>query len=480
MPAQKQTGTSSPKKSDALIQKQLDQKAKSAAAANKKKKVSKKDPTPNPGPKQNPKKKPKPSAKPKVVVSSSVISSAIPTADPSVKNLYVKETQRLISSLINSSKDLLLSYNFSSIKSMPSFYLDLDREAKSSAILSARAFPVELTRSFSEMLLQDRILYLVNQIVPLIGDDVPYSTKLQSDPAKSPYYEVLFDDFATFYNLSLDLNAVGLDSFKVNVYKENNNNQNLYTATKSINVEYLVVAGGGGGGPGGANVGGAGGGAGGARTSTITLETGSPIALTIGSGGSPGTNGGNSVFASITSIGGGAGSGSNSVRGSSGGSGGGTTGLIPFIAGSGISGQGFAGGLGQGTVGVTVCSGGGGGGATSAGTQPASTSLAGVGGTGLTSLISGTSTVYSTGGSGRSSVSGANGASGAVNTGNGGEGGAGSTGVTAGSGGSGIVILKYPDTETLVLGSGVTGSTAAPSGGFKVTTITAGTGVISF
>jgi hypothetical protein len=48
------------------------------------------------------------------------------------------------------------------------------------------------------------------------------------------------------------------------------------------------------------------------------------------------------------------------------------------------------------------------------------------------------------------------------------------------AGGSGLVVLKYPDTRTITIGAGLTGTTAAPSGGFKVTTITAGTGNVSF
>jgi hypothetical protein len=51
---------------------------------------------------------------------------------------------------------------------------------------------------------------------------------------------------------------------------------------------------------------------------------------------------------------------------------------------------------------------------------------------------------------------------------------------SSGSGGSGVVIIKYPDTRTITIGAGLTGSTPAPSGGFKVTTITAGTGNVSF
>jgi hypothetical protein len=49
------------------------------------------------------------------------------------------------------------------------------------------------------------------------------------------------------------------------------------------------------------------------------------------------------------------------------------------------------------------------------------------------------------------------------------------------SGGSGVVILKYPDAYTISNpGGGLTLSTAAPSGGFKVTTITHGTGNVSW
>jgi hypothetical protein len=40
--------------------------------------------------------------------------------------------------------------------------------------------------------------------------------------------------------------------------------------------------------------------------------------------------------------------------------------------------------------------------------------------------------------------------------------------------------LKYPDSLTITIGAGLTGSTPAPSGGFKVTSITAGTGNVSW
>jgi hypothetical protein len=40
--------------------------------------------------------------------------------------------------------------------------------------------------------------------------------------------------------------------------------------------------------------------------------------------------------------------------------------------------------------------------------------------------------------------------------------------------------LKYPDAYTITVGAGLTGSTGSPSGGFKITTITDGTGNVSW
>jgi hypothetical protein len=49
-----------------------------------------------------------------------------------------------------------------------------------------------------------------------------------------------------------------------------------------------------------------------------------------------------------------------------------------------------------------------------------------------------------------------------------------------GNGGSGVVILRYPDTRTITIGAGLTGSESAASGGYKRATITAGTGNVSW
>jgi hypothetical protein len=93
----------------------------------------------------------------------------------------------------------------------------------------------------------------------------------------------------------------------------------------------------------------------------------------------------------------------------------------------------------------------------------------------VTSSISGSSITYAVGGT----ASNTGGSDGTANRGNGGAGGGDSSG-SNGSGGSGIVVLKYPDTKTITIGAGLTGSTGSPSGGYIVTTITAGTGNVSW
>jgi hypothetical protein len=40
--------------------------------------------------------------------------------------------------------------------------------------------------------------------------------------------------------------------------------------------------------------------------------------------------------------------------------------------------------------------------------------------------------------------------------------------------------LRYPDTKTITIGGGLTGTTSAASGGYKRTTLTAGTGNVSW
>ena len=102
-----------------------------------------------------------------------------------------------------------------------------------------------------------------------------------------------------------------------------------------------------------------------------------------------------------------------------------------------------------------------------------------MGGAGVATSITGSSVTYAVGGDGFLYNSGPyTGAAGTTNRGNGG-GGVRYTGV-GGAGGSGNVILRYlTSAGTITIGAGLTGSTAT-DGSYKVTTLTAGTGNVSW
>jgi Fibronectin type III domain len=304
------------------------------------------------------------------------------------------------------------------------------------------------------------------------------------------------------------------------------------STTNSATINYLVVAGGGGGGGGAQSPGGGGGGAGGLRSSVTasggtpgtaesagTATVGNNYAVVVGSGGAGGIgdDGGgyvapvNGVDSSltlaggtITSVGGGKGGVYSGKAAGSGGSGGGG----PFTGngGAGTANQGFAGGN---NSGVGSQHGAGGGGASAVGANAANDTSGGFGGAGRAILITGSSVTYAGGGAGgagyqgdvqtnifflggaggggnggTNTVGNLNGVSGTTNTGGGG-GGAGGSGnnantvATAGNGGSGVVILRYPIANTITVGAGLT-SSHTTDGLFKVTTITAGSGNVSW
>jgi hypothetical protein len=247
-------------------------------------------------------------------------------------------------------------------------------------------------------------------------------------------------------------------------------------------VEVLVVAGGGGGGYGTSGRTGGGGAGGVVYNSAYSVTPGSSYTVTIGSGGTGSTtnaqlasvsNGSNSVFGTLTALGGGGGANgsidtSANVVGASGGSGGGGGGSATISntysggsasqPGSGSGGYGNAGGNGIHLYG-TWAGGGAGGGAGSVGYSAnniSGTFSAPAGGTGLPFTITGNAefyagggggsfysgTSYGPGGAGGGGVGNSTGAGfpGATNTGGGG--GAGGNGA-GGSGGSGVVIIRY-------------------------------------
>ena len=312
-------------------------------------------------------------------------------------------------------------------------------------------------------------------------------------------------------------------------YSDDANNSSEYSDTVNFTtattftfpVNFLVLAGGGGG---SANRGVGGGGAGGYRASlgtsggpssaesALDIQRSTNYTVTVGGGGAGastpapagGANGSPSIFATVTSIGGGTG-GSNinpfslpgPYPGASGGSGGGGGGAV------GAGGTGGVGTPGQGNTGGTNTAsspgaegGAGGGGAGAAGTPNSAPNSGATGGAGISSSTSfGPAVTRGGGGGGAGWSGGAPGGSGGggtgqagpanpsspgtVNTGGGGGGGGGQP-ASGGSGGSGIVILQYPPTATLSNpGGGLTYSTA-PVSGNTVATFTAGTGSVSW
>ena len=263
--------------------------------------------------------------------------------------------------------------------------------------------------------------------------------------------------------------------------------KNYENLPNSITVDFLVVAGGGGGGAAlVTNIGGGGGGAGGYRNSfnsensggggasenSLNLGTGIAYNIEVGVAGAGSTSdafgiaGGNSIFDSITSIGGGGGA-NYDVAGSTGGSGGGSYVLVsggignnPGLGTNTTNGDATNQGFNGGTV-VNGSSSGGGGGAGSVGLNSANTGATqtGNGGNGLESEISG-SAVTRAGGGGGGRYSTEAGGPGTGGTGGGGTGGNQSNGADAspansgsggggsadgysgGSGSSGIIILR--------------------------------------
>ena len=279
---------------------------------------------------------------------------------------------------------------------------------------------------------------------------------------------------------------------------------NVSRASRSLEVRYLVVAGGGSGG----SRHGAGGGAGGFRTANNFLaNTDSPYNITIGAGGAStwagtaesavsGLSGSPSNFAGVVSTGGGS-------TGGTGGSGGGGF-AAGGAGGSGIPGQGNPGGQGFVTPSFPTLahySGGGGGGAGAAG-GTGILGRGGNGGNGAVSNITGTNVTYAGGGGGGSGHPGTSstggtggggigtgpgavdGTSGNVNLGGGGGGGGfappNTLNARGGAGGSGVVILRYPTEFSLINNAGGLTISTVQVGNSFVSTFTAGTGNIEW
>ena len=254
-------------------------------------------------------------------------------------------------------------------------------------------------------------------------------------------------------------------NFKIHTFTTSGTFTVSQTGAVGLTMKVLAVAGGGGG---GGPVRAAGGGAGGLLYNQTISPTNGAQTVTIGAGGNSGPNvgttnqaatginGTNTVFQTLTSIGGGGGGAADGVRdGNAGGSGGGCW-LVNGTPGAGTAGQGFVGGQG---VNSHPYYGGGGGGAGQAGRSATDATRPEGGGNGLQIDITGTNTYYAGGGaagnynqnSNPPSVGGLGGggtgksapgttvgqapSNGTANLGGGGG--------ASGNGGSGVVIIRY-------------------------------------
>jgi hypothetical protein len=121
------------------------------------------------------------------------------------------------------------------------------------------------------------------------------------------------------------------------------------------------------------------------------------------------------------------------------------------------------------------------------GPPPQDPGYGGDGGAGVSNNITGTSVFYGGGGGGHGKIGypdgvggvggGGGSSAGTVNTGGGGAGGYTSGGY---DGGRGVVILRYPDSLTIQIGFGLTGTESSASGGYKRATLTSGSGTVTW
>jgi hypothetical protein len=251
----------------------------------------------------------------------------------------------------------------------------------------------------------------------------------------------------------------------------------------SLNIEYLVVAGGGSGGSGH----GGGGGAGGYRAGSLNISSGSHQ-IVVGVGGVAGLYGQSSgslatdsrlgpIYATAGGVGG-----AQNMPGfrnpGTGGSGGGgavttdTPQLKPGAAGN-AGGYNPVEGYAGGTPASQQWHGAGGGGSSGPGTY---TGSRGGGGPGTSNSITGSAVTYAAGGSGQANTNDAE--TGGANTGNGG---GGTRDNTAGNGGSGIVVIAYSNTLPPITTIPGTLTYDQPTrSGYRVYRFTAGTGTITF
>lgn len=241
-----------------------------------------------------------------------------------------------------------------------------------------------------------------------------------------------------------------------------NGGQHTFGPKGYIDATFLLVGGGAGTASGGFS---GGGGGGGYLAGPVRVYSGS-YTVTIGAGGAANANGSNSVFGTITALGGGKSNAATNNAGSNGGSGGGGSFGNGSTPAGGVGSQGFNGGNGFDAGATAQRGGGGGGGAGHAGAN-ATSGIGGNGGAGISNSITGSAVSYAGGGGG---ASGDNSTATTGGTGGGGNGGVTASNGTANrgggagngfgvgaSGGSGKFVFSYP-TGTATTTGGIVSS----------------------
>lgn len=139
-----------------------------------------------------------------------------------VKEEYRREARRIILSLVESAKSLLIKYNFSSINRVPSYVLDSDNEAKSEYVISERSRP-EPPFTLNEAAMQDRFSQDISSIANSIGDMVDDATKLA-------YFGTLqggvlipgkpkISNGISSYDMKLTINSISDKTFVIKCYE---------------------------------------------------------------------------------------------------------------------------------------------------------------------------------------------------------------------------------------------------------------------
>jgi len=139
------------------------------------------------------------------------------------KEIYLEEIKRLVLSLVNNAKSLLIRYNFSGIDRVPESYLDFDREAKTETLSSSFSRP-ESPFTLEQADLQERFSTDLNEINNLISD-------LSNSAEKAKYFgsmrggtflprEVkLLRNGSVGYDMRLEFTSISNQDFVVKCYE---------------------------------------------------------------------------------------------------------------------------------------------------------------------------------------------------------------------------------------------------------------------